>query len=263
MRLMEGARRPKDPVRGADAAGIVEAVGANVTRFRPGDEVFGTRKGAFAELALGSDKSIAPKPGGLTFEQAAAIPVAGCTALQALRDKGRIEAGHKVLINGGAGGVGTFGVQIAKAFGAEVTGVCSTRNVELVRSIGAEHVVDYTQEDFTRSGQRYDLIVDAVGNRSVSDHRRALTSEGMLVYVGAPPGNWVGAMTPMLKSLALPRVTTFIAKITSDDLAFLAELAESGKLSPVIDRTYPLAETANAIRYLEQGHARGKVVITI
>jgi NADPH:quinone reductase-like Zn-dependent oxidoreductase len=263
IRLMEGIRRPKSPVRGADAAGIVEAVGANVTRFRPGDEVFGTRTGAFAELALGSDRSIAPKPGALTFEQAAAIPVAGCTALQALRDKGRIESGQQVLINGAAGGVGTFAVQIAKAFGAEVTGVCSTRNVELVRSIGAEHTVDYTHEDFTRSERRYDLILDAIGNRSVADHRRALAAKGTLVYVGAPPGNWIGPLVPLLKSLVLPRVNTLIAKVTSDDLSFLGDLAQTGKLTPVIDRTYPLAETADAIRYLEQGHAQGKVVITL
>ncbi|MDX6466519.1 MAG: hypothetical protein QOI27_1559 [Gaiellaceae bacterium] len=263
IRLMEGVRRPKSPVRGADAAGVVEAVGASVTRFRPGDEVFGTRKGSFAELALGSEKGIAPKPAALTFEQAAAMPVGGCTALQALRDKGRIAQGQKVLINGAAGGVGTFAVQIAKSFGAEVTGVCSTRNVDLVRSLGADRVVDYTQADFTRSGQRYDLIVDAVGNRSVSDHHRALAAKGTLVYVGAPPGNWIGAMTPLLKSLVLPRVTTLIAKVTRDDLTFLATLAESGKLTPVIDRTYPLAETADAIRYVETGHARGKVVITL
>jgi NADPH:quinone reductase-like Zn-dependent oxidoreductase len=265
VRVTEGLRRPKVPVRGVDAAGIVEAVGPGVTHVEPGDEVFGSHAGAFAGYVCG--KTFVRKPAGITFEQAAAIPVAGCTALQALRNKGRLEAGQKVLVNGAAGGVGTFAVQIAKALGAEVTGVCSTRNVELVRSLGAEHVVDYTQADYTRSGERYDVILDAAGTHSLSANGRVLAPAGTIVLVGAVRfGNWIGPLIAPLKAVVLSRFSrqTFaplVAKITRDDLEHLAGLVDAGTLSPVIDRTYALRETAEAIRYLEEGHARGKVVV--
>ncbi len=270
-RLMGGFRKPKQPVPGTDVAGHVEAVGKNVTEFQPGDEVFGAKGGAFAEYVCAGEKNLlVPKPAGLTFEQAAAVGIAGVTALQALRDKGRLAAGQSVLINGAAGGVGTFAVQIAKAFGAEVTAVCSTRNVELVRSIGADHVVDYTQEDFTRNGQRYDLIVDNASNHSLSSLRRALTSNGTLVTVGSSRkvGNWFDALGRPLKALVLSRfvgqrMTSFMAKLTKDDLLVLKELMEAGKVTPVIDRTYPLSDVPAAIRYSEEGHARGKIVVTV
>jgi NADPH:quinone reductase-like Zn-dependent oxidoreductase len=268
VRLMTGLRRPKQSVPGVDVAGQVEAVGENVTQFRPGDEVFGTRGGAFAEFVCGGEKNFAPKPEGLTFEQAAAIPVAGCTALQALRDRGQLQPGQRVLINGASGGVGTFAVQIVKAFGAHVTGVCSTRNVDLVRSIGADQVVDYTREDFTQVEQQYDLIVDVVGNRSLSHLRSALTTKGTLVLVGAKSGQLLGLLARVLRALVLSRfvgqrMLFFLAKIKKEDLVFLKELIETGKVTPVIDRTYPLSEVPEAIRYLEAGHARAKVVIAV
>lgn len=268
LRPMMGLRRPNSRIPGIDVAGIVEAVGKDVTKFQPGDEVFGGRRGAFAEYVGGVERNFVPKPVGLTLEQAATIPIAGCTALQALRDKGQMQPGQRVLINGAAGGVGTFAVQIAKAYGAHVTGVCSTRNVDLVRSLGADQVVDYTQEDFTQGGQRYDLIVDNVGNRALRHLRRALTPKGTLVLVGAKRDGWLlGPLRLPLRLLLVARfvgqrLSFFIAKLLNTDLVILKELIEAGKVTPVIDRTYPLSETAEAIRYAEAGHARGKVVIT-
>jgi NADPH:quinone reductase-like Zn-dependent oxidoreductase len=251
-------------------AGQVEAVGMNVTRFRPGDEVFAfVETGSFAEYTCVSEDFLGLKPANLTFERAAAVPLAALTALQGLRDYGRIESGQRVLIIGASGGVGTFAVQIAKSFGAEVTGVCSTRNVDMVRSIGADEVIDYTQEDFTRSGQRYDLIFQLAGTHSPSDCRRALTSKGTLVLCsGDSSGRWIGPVDRIIKALVLSpfvsqRLGTFLAKRSKEDLQFLKELIEAGKVKPVIDRTYPLSEVAEAIRYLEEGHARGKVVITV
>jgi NADPH:quinone reductase-like Zn-dependent oxidoreductase len=260
-RPLLGLRKPKNSRRGVDAAGTVEAVGANVTEFRPGDEVFGSCRGAFAEYVLGRETTVVAKPARLSFEQAAAIPAAGATALQALRDRGEIQAGQKVLINGAAGGVGTFAVQIAKALGAEVTGVCSTRNVELVRSIGADHVVDYTADDFSRSGQRYDLIVNAVDSRSSRDLRRALTTDGRVVLVAGPLRQLLAGVVlgPFMKKKLLP----LMANIRKDDLLLLKDMVDTGKVTPVIDRAYPLAETTEAIRYVEAGHARGKVVVTV
>jgi len=269
VRLMTGWRRPKVTRLGVDVAGQVEAVGRNVTQFQPGDEVFGACRGAFAEYGCASEKALVLKPANVTFEQAAAVPVAAFTALQGLRDKGRIQRGQKVLINGAAGGVGTFAVQIARVFGAEVTGVCSTRNVDMVRTIGANHVVDYTQEDFTKSGQRYDLIFDSVGNHSLSDCRRALTTEGTLVLVGGPnKGRWLGPLTGMLKAVVLSRFVSqkllpFLGHLRKDDLIVMRGLLEAGKVIAVIDRSYPLSDVPEAIRYLEEGHARGKVVITM
>jgi NADPH:quinone reductase-like Zn-dependent oxidoreductase len=275
-RAQAGLSRPRTNGLGGDMAGRVEAVGKNVTKFQPGDEVFGgrgvtlvERSAAFAEYAsIHEDGMVLNKPANLTFEQAASVPVAAITALQALRDKGRIRPGHRVLINGAAGGVGTFAVQIAKALGAEVTGVCSTPNVEMVRSIGAGHVIDYTKEDFTRTGQRYDLLVDLVGNRTLTESRRVLAPKGVLA-VGAPAkGLWIGPLIGILKLVLLSRVVSqtmvaFLARESQDDLAVLHELLETGKITPVIDRTYPLSEVPKAIAYLEEGHARGKVVITV
>ena len=271
VRISEGLRKPKNRAMGVDVAGQVEAVGKNVTRFRPGDEVFGARLGSLAEYVRGSDKSfLVPKPANLTFEQAAAVNMAGTTALQGLRDIGQIKPGQHVLINGATGGVGTFAVQIAKALGAHVTAVCSTRNVDMVRSLGADEVIDYSKTDFTRSGQRYDLILDVAANRSLSDCRRVLTPDGILVGVGAAKGG--RSMAPivlrMLRQVLFSRFAkqkmgSFMAKNSKDDLLVLKELIEAGKVKPVIDRTYPLSETAAAIRYLEEGHARGKVVITV
>lgn len=271
MRMESGFGQPKDPGVGVDMAGVVVATGSNVTQFKPGDEVFGTVNGAFAEYALTTERRIAPKPASLTFEQAAGVPVAALTALQGLRDKGRIQPGQKVLINGSSGGVGTFAVQIAKSLGAEVTGICSTRNLELVRSLGADHVIDYTQEDFAESGQQYDLIVDNVGNRSLSDYRRVLKSKGTYVLIGGggpDNGKWLGPLATMLKVLVVSPfvsqdLTTLMASIRQDDLRLLGELIESNQVRPVIDRTYPLSEAAEAIRYLETGRARGKVIITM
>jgi NADPH:quinone reductase-like Zn-dependent oxidoreductase len=269
MRMAGGVRRPKDNELGVDLAGEVEAVGKDVTRFRPGDEVFGVRSGAFGEYVRGSEKSsLVPKPGGMTFEQAAAVPVAGITALQGLRDKGQLQPGQHVLINGASGGVGTFAVQIAKAFGAEVTGVCSSANVEMVRSIGADHVVDYTREDFTKSGQRYDLILDIAGSRPLSACRRVMTTSGTFVVVGGPGGRWIRPADRALGAFLMNRFVSqrmlpFLSHDAKEDLLVLKELIEAGKVTPVIDRTYPLSETPEAVRYVERGHARGKVVITI
>lgn len=268
IRIFTGTFKPRSRILGMDVAGQVEAVGKNVTQFQPGDEVFGGCGGALAEYVCASENRLVPKPAGLTFEQAAAVPVAALTALQGLRDKGQIQPGQKVLINGASGGVGTFAVQIAKSFGAEVTGVCSTRNVDLVRSLGADHIIDYTQEDFTKTGHRYDLILDNVVNRSLSDYRRVLVSDGILVVLGGEKGRWLGPLASVLKAmLASPfvsqKLVSFIAKITKEDLVALTALIEAGKVTPVIDRRYLLSEVPEAIRYLETGHARGKVVITL
>jgi NADPH:quinone reductase-like Zn-dependent oxidoreductase len=268
VRLSEGLRKPKRSVAGVDVAGQVEAIGKNVTRFQPGDEVFGERGGAFAEYVCAKENNFALKPANLSFEQAAAVPMAGFTALQALRDKGQVQPGQRVLINGAAGGVGTFAVQIAKVFGADVTGVCSTRNVDMVRSIGADQVVDYTREDFTRTGQRYDLILDVAVSRSLSDCRRVLDSNGMLLMIGAPPGRWLAPVGHVLAAVLRSRfgsqtMLPLLAKFSNADLIVLKELIEAGKITPVIDRTYPLSETPEAIRYVEAGHAQGKVVITV
>jgi NADPH:quinone reductase-like Zn-dependent oxidoreductase len=258
-RAFLGLTKPKQSRRGVDAAGVVEAVGEDVTEFHPGDEVFGQCRGAFAEYARGTEESLVAKPATLTFEQAAAITVAGVTALQALRDVGGIKSGQRVLVNGASGGVGTFAVQIAKSFGADVTGVCSTRNVELVRSLGADHVVDYTVDDFTRSGERYDVIVNAVDSRSTRDLKRALAPGGTLVVVAGSLRQIFGAL--LLRRFRRQKILGFIADVTKERLDTLKELVDAGKVTPVIDRTYPLAETPEAIRYVEAGHARGKVVV--
>jgi NADPH:quinone reductase-like Zn-dependent oxidoreductase len=265
-----GLRIPKDGGFGSDVAGQVEAVGKAVTRFRPGDEVFAhVLSGGFAEYICVSEDVLGRKPANLTFEQAAAVPLAALTALQGLRDHGQIQAGQKILIIGASGGVGTFAVQLGKSFGAEVTGLCSTRNLDLVRSIGADHVIDYTKEDFTQSGQKYDLIFQLAGTRSPSDCRRALTSKGKLILSsGESDGRWIGPLDRIIKAVVLSpfvsqRLGPFEAKRSKEDLQVLKELIESGKVSPVIDRTYPLSETAEAVRYLEEGHARGKVVIAV
>jgi NADPH:quinone reductase-like Zn-dependent oxidoreductase len=260
-RAMFGLRRPKSRVRGTDFSGVVEDVGSEMTQFQVGDAVFGGRDGALAEYVAA--KSLVAKPDALTFEQAGGIAIAGCTALQAVRDKGRVQPGQRVLVNGAAGGVGTFAVQIAKALGAHVTGVCSTPNVELVRSIGADEVVDYTTTDFTKRNARYDVAVDCIGNRSANAVRRVLTKEGTLVTVGGD-GGILGLITPLFLNLAVPqRLVTFIAKIGPEDLQTLADLAAAGKLTPVVDRTYPLHEAADAIRYLETKRARGKVIVNV
>ena len=269
MRLGIGLGAPNDASLGVDFAGTVEAVGRNVKRFKPGDEVFGGTSGAFAEyVTVREDRALALKPANMTFEQSASVPIAGITALQALRDKGKIAPGKKVLINGASGGVGTFAVQIAKSFGAEVTGVCSTRNVEMVRSIGADHVIDYTQEDYTRSGQRYDLIIDNVGNHSLSANRRVLNSDGIFVIVGGPKGNWLKPLMNPIKALVFSpfvgqEFVMILAKLRKDDLAILSDLMQAGKVTPVIDRRYRLSEVPAAIRYSEEGHARGKIVIDL
>ena len=262
-----GLLKPKSSVPGFEVAGHVEAVGKNVKQFQPGDEVFWCH-GAFAEYVSVSEDALALKPANLPFEQAAAVPISAFAALQALRDKGQIQPGHKVLIIGASGGVGTFAVQIAKSYGAEVTGVCSTRNVDMVRSIGADHVIDYTQEDITQSGQRYDLILDMAGNRSLSDCRRALTPEGTLVIVGGSGGPWLMGMGRTVRALVLSpfvreRLRPFLSLPKKEDLVVLKELIEACKVTPVIDRTYALREVPEAIRYLEERHARGKVVITV
>jgi NADPH:quinone reductase-like Zn-dependent oxidoreductase len=271
-RPVYGMGKPKNRVRGTDVAGEVEAVGASVTRFRPGDEVFGSSKqlgGAFAEYAAVSQDALAPKPANLTFEQAAAVPMAGYVALQALRDHGKVQAGQKVLVNGAAGGIGTFAVQIAKSLGAEVTGVTSTRNVDLVRSIGADHVIDYTKEDFTRTGQHYDFILDNVANHSLSDLRRALAPRGMLVPNGGGfDHRWVasgGRLISAKLSFAFvsQRLATFIVSPNQENLVVLTGLIETGKVTPVIDRAYPLSEAGQALDHVGGGHARGKVVVTV
>ncbi|HET6360715.1 MAG TPA: NAD(P)-dependent alcohol dehydrogenase [Gemmatimonadota bacterium] len=260
IRVMVGLPKPRDPRLGVDVAGLVEAVGGNITQFQPGDEVFGSCSGAFAEYACASEKSLASKPAGVTFEQAASAVVGGVTALQALRDRGKLQRGQSVLINGAAGGVGTFAVQIAKWLGAEVTGVCSTRNVEMVRAIGADRVVDYTREDFVRSGP-YDLILDMIGNRSLSECRRALTRKGTLAVVGGRLRTMLAA--PLVSPFVSQRLVPVMAKVKKEDLVTLRDLLEAGTVTPVIDRTYPLSGVSEAIRYLEEGHARGKVVIAM
>jgi len=271
VRMMAGLLKPKSEFLGVDFAGTVEAVGRDVTQFQPGDEVFGARNGAFAEyVCVREDRVVAQKPAGVTFEQAAAVGVAAISALQGLRDKGQIQQGQKVLINGASGGVGTFAVQIAKSFGAEVTGVCSTRNVDIVRSIGADHVIDYTQEDFTRSEQRYDLMLDVAGNRSWSDCKRVLNEKATLVVVGGPKkGRLIGPLNQVVKlrlsSLGGSRrvVAPFLAKLNKEDLVVLQKLLEAGTVTPVIDRQYELSEVPEALTYLGDGHAQGKVVITV
>ena len=274
VRAMAGLSRPKPSASrlGADMAGSVEAVGQDVTGFQPGDEVFGglEERGTLAEyISVRADAVVLQKPAGLTFEQAAAVPVAAFTALQALRDKGRVQPGQKVLVNGASGGVGTFAVQIAKALGAEVTGVCSTANVGMVASIGADHVVDYTREDFTRAERRYDLLIDIAGNRSLAETRRVLAPKGALVLVGGPnKGRWIGPFGRTIRMLmqspaVSQRMVSFLAHQNRDDLAVLRELLDAGKVTPVIDRAYRLNQVAEAVRYLETGHARGKVVITV
>jgi NADPH:quinone reductase-like Zn-dependent oxidoreductase len=270
MRIMGfGFRAPKARVRGMDVAGSVESVGKNVTQFQSGDEVFGICDGSFAEYACAQAGKLAPKPTNLTFEQAAAVPTSACTALQALRGPGEIQPGQQVLINGASGGIGLFAVQIARSFGAEVTGVCSTTKMDMVEVIGAHHVIDYTKEDFTRSAQRYDLILDMVGNRSLSQLRQALTARGTLVLVGGEGGDrWIGALSRSMQALAVSpfvsqRLRPVLAAANTQDLGFLKELIEAGKVQPVIDRTFPLSEAPDAIRYLSGGHVRGKIVITV
>ena len=269
VRLMTGLRKPKVTRLGVDVAGVVEAVGRNVTRFHLGDHVFGSCLGAFAEYAATPESKVVAKPANVTFDQAAAVPVASFTALQGLRDKGHIQPGRKVLINGAAGGVGTFAVQIAKSFGAEVTGVCSTRNVEMVRSIGADHVIDYTKEDFSKSGQRYDILFDGISNHPFSECRRILHPNGIYIPFGGPAGRWmIGPLASSAKDRASslfggPKFAGVLAKANLDDLTIMQGLLEAGKVTPVIDRRYTLSETPAAIRYLEEGHARGKVIITL
>jgi NADPH:quinone reductase-like Zn-dependent oxidoreductase len=274
-RLFGGLRKPKDTRFGLDYAGTVEAIGKNVTQFKPGDEVFGGKNGAMAEyLCARADRGVVLKPANISFEQAAAVPVAAMTALQGLRDKGKVKAGQKVLINGASGGVGTFAVQIAKSFGAEVTGVCSTRNVEMVRSLGADHVIDYTKEDFTKGAQRYDVLFDLIGNHSFSDRRRVLQPEGICVLAGVGgSGSNDGQMGPrllgMLRALVgspfvSQKFVFYIAQLNKADLEIMSELMRSGKVTPVIDREYNgLGEAAEAVRYLEKGRARGKVVVRV
>ncbi len=260
--------KPKNNVAGFDVAGHVEAVGSSVTRFQPGDEVFGWCKGACAEFACADEASFAPKPSNLTFEEASTVPSSAQTALQALRDQGKVQPKQKVLVIGASGGVGTFAVQIGKAFGAEVSGVCSTRNVEMVRSIGADDVIDYTKEDIGKSGRRYDLILDMAGNRPLSHLRRVLTPKGTLLLVGGRGGPWLMGMERTIRALLLSpfvsqRLAFFVTVPTNQDLRLLKQLIEDGKVKPVIDRTYPLRETPEAVGYIERGHARGKVVISI
>jgi NADPH:quinone reductase-like Zn-dependent oxidoreductase len=260
-----GLRRPKTTRMGRDMAGEVEAVGADATQFKRGDEVFGACVGAFAEYACAKASRLVPKPANVSFEQAAAVPVAGITALQALRNKRALEAGDKVLIDGASGGVGTFAIQIAKALGAEVTAVCSTANVETAKSIGADHVIDYKHEDFTQGEQRYDLIVAANAYRSIFDYRRALADDGTYVMVGGGGMQILQGLllAPLLSLFGRRKLGLQMAKVGSADLVFLQELLASGKIDPVIDRRYVLDDAAKAIRYLEQGHAKGKVVITV
>jgi len=263
-----GLRKPKDIRLGVDFAGTVEAVGKNVTQFKPGDEVFGGRGGAFAEYVCPrAARAVALKPASVSFEDAASVNIAGITALQALRDKGKVQAGQKVLINGASGGVGTFAVQIAKSLGADVTGVCSTRNVDLVKSLGADHVIDYTKEDFTKGGQRYDVLLDNVGNRSLSECRSVLNPQGKYIMIGGESGRWLDPLPRMIAARVMARFVRqemgmMLAHVTKEDLTTLGDLMQSGKVTPVIDRRYKFSEVPAAIRYLEQGHARGKVVIT-
>ena len=268
IRLVAGLRGPRREIPGLDIAGQVEAVGANVKQFRPGDEVLGWCRGAFAEYARAAENSLLPKPVNLTFEQSAAVGDSAFTALAAVRDQGKVQPGHRVLINGASGGVGTFAVQIAKSFGADVTGVCSTRNVDLVRSIGADQVIDYTKEDFTQTEQRYDVMLDLIGNRSLSDCRRALTQRGTYVLVGVRDlGRWFG-LARQIKALLLSpfvrqRMRVFVVRHNREDLAVLKELVEAEKVAPVIDRRYELSEVPEALRHQGEGHTRGKIVIAV
>jgi NADPH:quinone reductase-like Zn-dependent oxidoreductase len=271
VRIMgNGLRKPKTRVRGMDVAGRVDAVGKDVSRYKPGDEVFGIVDGSFAEYVCAQEDKIAPKPANLSFEQAAVIPVSACTALQALRNIGDVQPGQKVLIIGAAGGVGTFAVQIAKAFGAEVTAVCSTTKADLVESLGADHVIDYTHDDFADGAQRYDLIVDTAGRRSLSHIRHALAPRGTLVIIGGEGGGrWLGGFdrqifrAPALSAFVRQKLRPLVAKVRHEDLRILAGLVEAGKVAPAIGKTYALAEVPEAIRDLEQGHARGKAAITV
>src|SRR2546423_3242124 len=273
MRPMSRLRKPKNTRFGTDFAGTIEAVGNDVTNFKSGDEVFGAKNGAVADyICVKADRAIVMKPSNITFEQAGSVGVAGVTALQGLRDKGRIQAGQKVLINGASGGVGTFAVQIAKSFGAEVTGVCSTRNVDLVKSIGADRVIDYTKEDFTKTDQRYDLIFDLIGNHSFSERRRILNPKGICVMAGIGGAGWHDGMAVRLAGeldayvrsrFVSEKFVSYIAQFNKKDMVVLGDLLQSGKMTPVIDKTYKLNQTADALRYLEQGHARGKVVINL
>jgi NADPH:quinone reductase-like Zn-dependent oxidoreductase len=268
-RPVYGMRRPKNKVRGFDVAGVVEAVGPGVTRFRPGDEVFGWSNGSFADYAAANEHELAPKPANLSFEQAAAVPMAGAVALQAVRDHGKIQAGQRVLINGASGGIGTFAVQIAKALGADVTGVCSTSNVDLVRSLGADRVIDYTKDDFTKSPQRYDFILDNVSNHSLTSLRRVLTPTGMLVPNGGGfQHRWIASGGRLLRAVVLfrfgrQRLGTFILAKRQENLIALTELIETGKVTPAMDRAYPLCEAAQALAHVGTGHARGKVAVIV
>lgn len=269
MRPFLGLRRPKPTRPGVDLAGVVEAVGKNVTRFKPGDPVFGNGRGAFAEYACAPESRLALKPASVSFEQAASLPVAGLTALQGLRDKGKIQAGQQVMIHGAGGGVGSFAVQIAKSFDAEVTATCRTANVDLVRSLGADRVIDYTRDDCTRGTERYDLVLDCVGSHPLSAWRRVMTTKGTFVGVGVRPGGrWIGPLPHLIKVLASApfvsqRVVFFVARGIPEDLVALTQLIEAKRMTPVIERRYPLSAAAEAIRYLKEGHPRGKVVIAI
>lgn len=273
MRPITGLRKPKRTRFGTDFAGVVEAVGKDVTNFKPGDEVFGAKSGAASEyICVRADKAVVLKPANVTFEQAGSVAIAGITALQGLRDKGHIRAGQKVLINGASGGVGTFAVEIAKAFGAEVTAVCSTRNLDLVKSIGADHIIDYTKEDFARTDQRYDMIYDLVSNHSFSERRKILNPNGICVLAGVGgagvhPGTWgrIGGnfWNAFRSNFTSQKFVFYIANLTKDDMGVMRDLMETGKVSPVIDRTYKLRDTADAVRYMEEGHARGKVVVVV
>ena len=269
MRLMSGIGAPKDETMGVDFSGTVEAVGTTVSRFKPGDAVFGARGGAFGEYVLmPEDRAVVPKPDNVSFEEAAAVPIAGITALQALRDKGQLQPGQRVLINGASGGVGTYAVQIAKALGAEVDGVCSTRNVEMVSSIGADRVFDYKKEDYTESGETYDLIVDMVGNHSILANRGLLKPGGIYVLVGGPKGDWIA---PLIKPIGAMIISPFVdesiisllAQVTQDDMDYLAKLMAAGKMRSVIDRRFSLSEVPEAIAYSESGRARGKIIVNI
>ena len=268
IRVVAGLQRPRREIPGLDIAGQVEAVGRNVRQFRPGDEVFGWCKGAFAEYACAAESDLLPKPANLTSEQSAAVGDSAFTALAAVRDQGKVQPGDKVLINGASGGVGTFAVQIAKSFGANVTGVCSTRNLDTVRSLGADQVIDYTREDFAQKGQRYDVMLDLVGTRSLSDCRRALTPRGTYVVVGVKDmGSWLG-LGRQIKALLLSpfvrqRMRVFVVRHNREDLGVLKELVEGGKVAPVIDRRFALSDVPDALRYQGEGHARGKIVIAV
>lgn len=270
MRLIgSGLGAPKNPRLGVDFAGTVEAVGSSVRQFKPGDEVFGGGNGAFGEyVMIAEDQGIVLKPENISFEQAASVPIAAITALQALRDEGQIMPGQKVLINGASGGVGTFAVQIAKSYGAEVTGICSGRNAEMVKSLGADYVINYKQEDYTQGSEKYDLIIDMIGNHSLSQNRKVMTPHGKFIIIGGAKGNWLAPlMRPISAMMYSPFVDQefymFIAQIRKQDLSVLGELMKSGEITPVIDRSYPLNEVQDAIRYSEQGHARGKIIITM